>query len=63
MWKDEVIEEVRKVRREIEEECDNDFGKIFELARAEQGKYGDRIVRAPGRLITETAPDDLATRA
>lgn len=36
MEKDEIVEEVRKNRREIEEECDNDFHKIFERAKQSQ---------------------------
>ena len=36
MENDEIVEEVRKFRREIEDECDNDFRKIFE--RVEQSQ-------------------------
>ena len=29
MWEDPIVEEVRKHRREIEEECNGDFSVIF----------------------------------
>ncbi len=32
MWEDSIVEEVRQARREIEQECDNDFRKIYERA-------------------------------
>lgn len=36
MKDDPIVEEVRKVRRQIEKECGNDFGKIFAYAKASE---------------------------
>jgi hypothetical protein len=33
MWKDPIVEEVRKARQEILAECDNDLGKLMERGR------------------------------
>jgi len=32
MWKDHIVEEIRKIRLKIEAECDNNFDKIFAQA-------------------------------
>ena len=32
MWEDPIVKEVRQARLEIEQECDNDFRKIYERA-------------------------------
>ena len=32
MWEDPIVKEVREVRLEIEQECGNDFHKIYEHA-------------------------------
>ena len=47
MWKDPVVEEIRKIRLKIEAECDNDFDKIFAQAIKAQGKLSKRLVRKP----------------
>lgn len=38
MWKDPIVEEVRKQRLKIEGDCGNDFNKIFEMAMKTQEK-------------------------
>lgn len=38
MWEDPIIKEVREIRAEIEQECDNDFRKIYERALEIQEK-------------------------
>ncbi|MDQ3649775.1 MAG: hypothetical protein M3458_05740 [Acidobacteriota bacterium] len=53
MWEDEIVEEVRKVRKEIEEECDNDLRKIFARAIEVQKEYADKLVPAPLSLPKE----------
>ena len=48
MHQDDIVEEVRKVRREIEAECDGPqafFERIVKL----QEKYKDRLVRRTPR--------------
>jgi hypothetical protein len=41
---DPIVEEVRRVRREIEAECGNDAQKYFEHLAELQKKYADRLV-------------------
>lgn len=53
MWEDEILEEVRRVRREIEEECGNDLRKVFAQAAKVQQEYADRLVVAPLSLREE----------
>ncbi len=36
MKQDPIVEEVRKARRQIEKECDNDFAKLFAFAKASE---------------------------
>ncbi len=47
MWKDPIVEEVRKERLKIEAECGNDFDKIFEQAMKMQKKFATRLVSKP----------------
>ncbi len=44
MWKDSIVEEVRQARLEIEQECDNDFRKIYERALEIQKKLAEKRV-------------------
>jgi len=39
MWEDTIVNEVRQARLEIEEECDNDFRKIYERAAEIQRQF------------------------
>ena len=51
MHKVSMVDEVRRIRHEIERECQQDPDKLFEYYRASQKKFGDRIVRrGPRRL-------------
>ena len=47
MWKDHIVEEIRKIRLKIEAECDNDFDKIFAQAIEAQEKLANRLVSKP----------------
>ena len=47
MWTDPIVEEVRKHRREIEKECDNDFDKIFERIKKREAQIKNRLVTKP----------------
>lgn len=38
MWEDPIVKEVREARLKIENECDNDFRKIYERALEIQNK-------------------------
>jgi len=53
MWKDPIVEEVRKIRQEIEAESDNDIEKIFSSAMEIQKQYKDKLVSRPKQLTTE----------
>ncbi len=42
MWEDPIVKEVRQARLEIEQECDNDFRKIYERAVQIQRKIAKK---------------------
>ena len=44
MIQDPIIEKIRKVRREIEDECRNDPKEYFEHIQKLQNNYRDRLV-------------------
>jgi hypothetical protein len=49
--KDPIVEEVRRVRHELECELDNDPKRIYEHLRRVQARYAERVVsRQPKRL-------------
>lgn len=58
MWEDPIIEETRRIRREIESECDNNFDRLLENAVEIQKKYSNRLVSRlfESRKETEPAP-------
>lgn len=56
MWEDPIVEEVRKIRREIEEEQEEDFDRIYALAVRIQNESKYRTVSKPLRSIEETQP-------
>jgi hypothetical protein len=47
MWKDPIVEELRKQRLKIEADCENDFQKIFEQAMKTQQKFVTRLISKP----------------
>lgn len=48
--KDPIVEEVRRVRHEMEAELGNDPKRIYEYLRQVQARYADRVVsRQPKR--------------
>ena len=51
MPKDEIVEEVRRIRHEIERECQEDPDKLFEYFRASQERLGKRVVRREPKLL------------
>ena len=53
MWEDPIVEEVRKVRHEIEAENAGDFDRIFASAIEIQNQYKDRIVSRPKNVADE----------
>ena len=47
MWEDPIVKEVREARLEIEQECANDFHKIYERALEIQKKIANKRVLYP----------------
>ncbi len=58
MWKDPIVEEIRKIRLNIEAECDNDFNKIFAQAIEAQETLANRLVSKPtsNSQMSDTTP-------
>ena len=44
MIQDPIVKEVRRIRKEIEDECRNDPKKYFEHVQKIQGEYRGRLV-------------------
>ncbi len=42
IWEDPIVKEVRQARLEIEQECDNDFRKIYERALEIQKRVAEQ---------------------
>lgn len=57
MWQDPIVDEVRRVRLEIEKECEDDFGRIYERALDVQKKVAGKLVSNP----VEKKRDDMVT--
>ena len=53
MWEDPIVREVRRVRMEIEAECDGDFDKIYARVVEVQNQLADRLVSNPMQLSKE----------
>jgi ethanolamine utilization cobalamin adenosyltransferase len=60
MWKDPIVEEVRKVRHEIEAENRDDFERIFSSALEIQNQCKDRVVSRPKHLTEEEMLSSLS---
>lgn len=52
MRRDPIVEEVRRIRREIEAECQDDAQKFYEHLQELQERYGKRLVRRAPRPST-----------
>ncbi len=44
MWEDPIVKEVRQVRLEIEQECGEDFQKIYERALEVEKKVAEQRI-------------------
>lgn len=53
--KDEPIEEIWAIRRQVWEECGGDVDKLYEIYRREQEEFA----RQGGKLITKSGPQLL----
>jgi hypothetical protein len=45
MSQDPIIKEIRRIRREIEEECKNNFQTYYEHLQQLQRNYSGRLIR------------------
>lgn len=55
MWEDPLVEEVRKRRRELMAEYDNDLGKLIDYIKKERKKYSNRLIRVKKKKIIKEA--------
>ncbi|MBI4707690.1 MAG: hypothetical protein HY761_07175 [Candidatus Omnitrophica bacterium] len=51
MQKDPIVEEVRRIRHEIEHECQEDPNKLFEYFQDSQRNLGDRLVCREPKIL------------
>ena len=51
MQKDAIVEGVRRIRHDIERECQQDPDKLFKYFQASQQKLGNRVVRRSPKLL------------
>ena len=54
---DEFVEEIHKIRKQIAEECDNDFQKIGERLMRLQEQHPERLVNE----VPKTEPEPQQT--
>ena len=54
MINDPIVEEVRKARRELFEQCGNDLGRFFEFIRQSEAEHGDRLITSIKKRHVET---------
>ncbi len=64
MWKDEIVEEVRRIRYEHAAKFDHDLKAILDDARKRQKTSGRKIVSfAPRKPATGRVPKRIAEKA
>lgn len=49
MWKDPIVEEIRRARSEYAASLNNDIDRIFEDIKQRQTRYGKKLVKLPPR--------------
>jgi hypothetical protein len=54
-----IVEAVRKVRREIDRECDNDLRKLLDFLKRGEKESSRRIGTPPRRGVCATGTSDL----
>ena len=60
--KNEILEEVWRVRDKISADCGHDLKKLGDMLRREEAQYGDRLVRLPIRRKLVAAKGRKPTR-
>ena len=56
MTEDPIIEEVRRIRREIEVECDNDWEKLFQYFLQVQKDSSHQVVSRSPKPLPKVLP-------
>ncbi len=59
MINDPIVEEVRKVRQELFEQCGCDLERFMDFIRKSQAKHGDRLITSLAekeRRLSESVP-------
>ena len=56
MWKDPIVEEVRKARVELEREANNDLDRLYQRALEVQNERTTRLVSKPLQETSVVAP-------
>lgn len=60
MHKDALVEEVRRIRREIEQECQENPDRLFEHYQSVQEKISTRLVRRSPKPLQALPPIEKA---
>ena len=60
MIKDPIVEEVRKVRKQIESECGNDWGKLMARFQRIQDKWPGKVARKRCKRRSRRSPGGSA---
>ena len=60
MWRDEIVEEVRKARDEYAVRFNYDLHAIAQDAREKQEQGGKTIIRLKSKKTGETLPEEAA---
>ena len=59
MEQEPILKEIRRIRHEIEAECQNDPQKYYEHIQQIQKQYGNRLVRFKPKPALKLAKADL----
>ncbi len=63
MWRDPVVDEIRRIREELAERFDHDIDRILQDAQRRQALRGDSLVRRPPRPVPHVPLSPPATDA
>lgn len=59
MWKDEIVEEVRKVRDEYAAKFDYDLDAIYEDIKKQEKKSKRKIVSLPSKKVEQISVEKI----
>ena len=62
MWRDSIVEEIRRNRQVYAARFQHDIKAICRVARKQQKKSGHKIVSLPPRFVTTAMKADNLTR-